>query len=607
MLNVSGGPGNRYEGVGISVVHGCRSAKLCSADGATCVTLGTWVTPLGSVKIEVSDFRTGMRPKMRSSSFFLRFGILSLAVHLLAMSGFAQETGVQLASTPDGTADSKTDGNSYSLSGTVINSVTGEPLRRAAVQASGPNGGVTLTDAGGHFVLDGLAEGSVFLTAIKPGFYDDESSHITSARVGKDAPAVVLKLTPWAVISGRVTTKDQQPPEGFHVRLLAKQNVQGRLVWVDQQNQAGTNEDGEFRIAGLRAGTYYVAVNQSSETIFGQRGVPNPREQIFSRVFYPAVSDLSSAAPVEVAPGQEAEANFTLSAEPVYQVSGNLTGSSNVATGLFFARKAGDDADFEVTANLQDGKFQIKLPAGAYSVSGTTGDGVELTTPGATVVIRSDEADLQVPLHAASSITVQLEKEQGAAGTEHRVAAQGIVPGFWMQLVSLSRSRRGNYFWTGQAGGILNVAPGTYRLEINSNTPGEWWVKSARSGGVDLLSDDLIVPEGGQPDSIEVILRDGAGTVSGTLTPAGDPGQVLVLLVQPHGMRNIIHATRAQGNFIIRGIPPGDYAILALGGGDRLEYSDPEILNPYLSDAEHVSVRAHATVTVNLGLTSVKR
>ena len=83
---------------------------------------------------------------------------------------------------------------------------------------------------------------------------------------------------------------------------------------------------------------------------------------------------------------------------------------------------------------------------------------------------------------------------------------------------------------------------------------------------------------------------------------------MLVLLVQPHGTKNIIHAARAmQGNFVIPGIPPGDYAILALDEGDRMEYADPEILNPYLSDAEHVSVRPHATVTVNLGLTSVKR
>jgi hypothetical protein len=340
--------------------------------------------------------------------------------------------------------------------------------------------------------------------------------------------------------------------------------------------------------------------------MLSQKGVPNAREQIFAKVFYPGVSDLTSATPIEIVPGREVEANFTLSAEPMYQVSGTLTGPSNVVTGLMFARKAGDDADFTQTADLQDGKFQVKLPAGAYSVGGETRDGTEVTTPGATVTIRSDQADLQVPLNAAATIPVEIEIEQGAAGSERRVPLPGGIPGVFLQLMPLSQFRRGRTnFWRGQAGGIPNVAPGTYRLEIN--TTGEWWVKSARSGDVDLLSDDLTVPEGGQPESIEVTLRDGAGMVTGTVTPAGDPGRVLVLLVQPHGAKNIIHAVRMQGNFAIPGIPPGDYAILALDGGDQLEYADPEILNPYLTDAEHVTVRPQATATVNLGLTSVKR
>jgi hypothetical protein len=543
---------------------------------------------------------------MRASGCFLRFGILALAVHLLAASGLAQETDAQSPITPDGTANSKTDGNSYTLSGTVINAITGEPVRRAAVQVSGQNGSVTLTDAGGHFVVEGLAEGNVFLKAMKPGFSEDEGSRPSSARVGQDAPAVVLKLTPWGVISGRVTTKDEQPLEGFQIRILAKQNVAGRLIWTDQPNQALTNEDGEFRVVGLQAGTYYVAVDQSTVTTLSQKGVPNAREQIFAKVFFPGVPDLASATPIEIAPGQDAEADFTLSPELMYQVTGTLSAPSNEVTGLTFSRKAGDDSDFSQTAALQGGKFQVKVPAGAYSVGGTMGGGVELTTPGAAVVIRSDEADLHVPLHAATTIPVEIEKEQGAGGSERKAPIQGIIPGLILQLVPLSQSRRGTNFWRGQAVGILNVAPGTYRLEINTN--GEWWVKSAQSGNVDLLSDDLTLSEGEQPEPIEVTLRDGAGTVSGTVTPAGNPDRVLVLLVQPYGTRNIVHAARPmQGYFAIPGIPPGNYEIVALDGGDQLEYADPEILNPYLSDAEHVTVRPHATVTVNLGLTSVKR
>ena len=527
-----------------------------------------------------------------------------VVVCLGVMQARAQETG-DLPPRQDDVATAQSEGTSYMLSGTVLNSVTGEPVRRAAVQVSGQGGSVALTDPGGHFVLEGLAEGNAFLTVMKPGFFADEAGGATPAQVGKDAPAVVLKLTPSGVIRGRVTTKDDLPIEGLQVRLYAKQNVEGRMVWADQPFQGHTDDDGEFRIPGLHTGSYYVSVDQSEEMMPGQKGIANPREQVSPRLFYPGVSDISAASVIELDAGGEADADFTLSAEPVYHVTGNLSGSARAVSTLTFKRKTGEDTDFSQDIGVQDGRFEAKIPAGAYSVSAPTGDGMELTTVGAAVLVRRDETDLQVPLTTPLTIPVEFVREQGSGGAEHRVALQEGVPGVLLQLDPVSQSFAGVNPWRPQAGGIPNVTPGTYRLLIN--TTGEWWVKSARSGGVDLLTDDLTVVQGVQLEPIEVVVREGAGTVSGTV-PVGDPGHVLVLLVQPHGSRNFIRSTIAtQGNFTISGVPPGDYAIVALNDGDRIEYANPETLNPYLSDAEQISVRARGTAMVNLGLTAVEK
>jgi hypothetical protein len=535
----------------------------------------------------------------------LRSGTLALALCLAARPAIAQETGYPISS-PNETADSKTDRNSYSISGTVINSVTGEPVRRAAVQVAGQNESLTLTDAGGRFDLDGLTEGNIFLTVTKPGFYPDDSSHTTPVRVGKDAPAVVLKLTPSSVISGRVTTKDEQPLEGFQVHVVAKQNVDGRLVWVAQPNLARTDEEGEFRIVGLQAGTYYVVVDQSAGTTLTQTGIPNAREQAFASVFYPGVAEQSAASAIELVPGRDAELDFALSPEPIFKVSGTLTGIAKSVTNLTFDRKAGDDSDFSQRVSVADGKFQGRIPAGAYRVSGETPDSLGLSTPGATVVVRADEPELPIPLRAAVTIPIQMVREQGAAGSERKIPVQGGIPGVLLKLVPVSESASSANGWRGQAGGIPNVAPGTYRLEIT--TSGEWWVKAAQSGAADLLRDDLTVVEGEQPAPIEVTVRDGAGMVSGTVFPAEDPGRELVLLVQAHGSRNFIHVARAvEGNFGISGLAPGEYEIFALDDGDLLEYANPEVLSPYLSDAQHISVRPRENVTVNLGVTAVTR
>lgn len=542
---------------------------------------------------------------MSAGDLLVQCGVRTLGLCLLTSSALAQAVIAEPTESPDQTLSAKADGDSYSLSGTVINSITGEPIHRAAVQITGQNGSIVLTDNGGHFVMEGLAEGNVLVSAQKPGFYDGEASHSVAARVGKEAPSVVLRLTPWAVIGGRVTTKDDQPLEGFQVHVMAKQNVDGRLVWMDQPGQARTDDQGEFRIAGLQSGSYYVAVDQSAETTLSQRGVPNAREQIFAKVYYPGVSDLSAATPIDLSAGREAEVNFSLSAEPMYRVSGSVTGPASAIAGLTFARKAGNDADFTQTVTVQDGKFEAKLPAGAYSASGATGEGVDLSTPGAAVVIHSDDADLHIPLNTTASIPVEFEKEQGAVGSERRTPMQAGAPGVFLQLMSDKLLPRAVSWWRGQASGISNVQPGAYSVKIN--TMGEWWVKSAQSGSVDLLSDDLIVVEGGQPAAIEVTLRDDGAIVSGTVTPAGEPGQVIVLLVQP-GRRNFMKVARTvQGNFVIQGVPPGEYAIIALEGGDRLEYANPEVLSPYLSNAVRINLRPHGNVTVTLSVTLVGR
>ena len=532
---------------------------------------------------------------IRCGAVLFRMSIGALGLSLALVSAFAQEAGTAYAD-----AAFSANENSYNLVGTVINSVTGEPVRQAAVQVSGQDNRVALTDHGGHFSLEGLAARDVVLVAAKPGYYQDPESHTTAIRVERDAPTVVVKLVPTGVISGRITNRDDQPLEGLQIRLVTKQNVAGQLVWAEQPNHVVTNDEGEFRIPGLRAGMYYVAADQSSGTTLSQRGVVNPREQVFAKVFFPGVPEMSAGTPIEVVPGGEAAADFMLSAEPLYTISGKVTGEVAGVSTLDFERKAGDDTDFKQTVSVQGGKFQANVPAGTYSVSGETSEG---KSPEATVMIRADESEVAIPLSEAATIPVEVVKERANG---QRDPVKGNLAGNSLQLESVARSGSRAILRTAKADEIPNVPPGTYRLKITTN--GGWWVKSAESGGVDLLSDDLTVVEGEHPEPIQVTLQDGAGMVAGRVLPMGDPGHVLVLLVQPHGSRNLLRTTIAtQGSFTIPGVPPGDYVILALDDGDRMEYANPDVLEPFLADAEPVSVQAHEAVTVNVGLTSVNR
>ena len=532
--------------------------------------------------------------------------VLMLIPFGLAQRGYAQEP-----DPPDPTVSSKPDVHEYGVAGTVVNSVTGEPIRRAAVAISGQTEHATLTDNSGHFEFGGLAEGRVSLTVNKPGFFNDQAmpyQRIT-VQVGRDASPVVLRMVPAGAIVGRVTARDEEPLEGFMVRVIAKQNAGGRQMWLDRRSQAMTDENGDFRIANLPPATYYVAVDQSRETSLSQPEIPNAREQGYAQVFYLGASEFSAAVPVELQAGQEVETNFVLAAEPIYQVSGVVSGQENPASALVFARQAGESSDFTQQVSTQDGQFQTKLPAGSYSVRGFTATGMLLSTAGSSVVINSDRPDVHIVLAPAESIQVVLRKESGGGTIEQVDASQGNgIPGMSLQLVpnTPSLTRSGNW-WNAQSGAISNVEPGVYEVEIN--TVGPWWAKSVQCGNVDLLSDDLTVTAGAQMPPIEVTLRDDAATVSGTVGPAEQEEQATVLLVQPRGARNVLKAavTGPDGRFQFQGVAPGDYVMLAFDGVDQLEYQNPEVLSPYLSSAVRISLQPHGTASVNLNRSPISR
>lgn len=518
---------------------------------------------------------------------------LSGLLLILQLCGAAQES-ITAAPVPS----SKTNETVYSLSGSLINSVTGEPLRRAAVQIMGQAAGAALTDDAGHFFIEGLPEGQVFVTAMKPGFYESQPG--TGAVVGRDGSPVVLKMTPCGAIVGRVTTRDGKPLEGFRISLIVKQVASGRSTWSERPNQGVTNEDGEFRIAGLQADHYYVVVDQGQQTSLGERGVVNAREQGYARVLYPGVSDLAAASPVEVIPGRETEANFSLIAEPLYQVSG---AASTGVMGLAFQRQAGSESDFSLVANVQDGKFEAKVPAGAYVVSGGMQDGVLLSTPGASVVVSGDNADLRVSLAAVTGIPVKILAEHAGSGAAKRLSEEELPP-LRIEIESASHIAHMTRWWNPRSQEIDNVEAGAYVLNVQAPAP--WWVKSAQYGGVDVLSDEFTVGEGGSLP-IEITLRDDAGMVTGTVAGAAQWSQSMVLLVPMHGKANVAEARAMTGNFAFQGVAPGDYAVVAIDHGEQVEYANPDVLSLYLSSAQQIHVAAHGTATVNLTVTPVRR
>ncbi|HEY4763109.1 MAG TPA: carboxypeptidase-like regulatory domain-containing protein [Candidatus Sulfotelmatobacter sp.] len=551
-----------------------------------------------------------VKPQMvrTATTHLLRFGVCLMGLCLTLAEARQQSQAQEPAQVSDSSANSKPADNTLSVTGMVVNTLTGEPVRGAVVaintaQISRQIALSTLSDNSGHFQFNGLTEGRAFISAIKPGLGNRFRGQPagTSVQVTRNVSPVLLKMDPTGAIFGRLTGSDEQPLEGFPLQVISKQTVGGKQQWVPVPFRATTDDDGNFRIAGLPADTYCLQVGQNQQTTLSGRGVPNPQEQGYAEVFYPGVADFNSATPIELTGGREVEANFSIAAEPLYEVSGIVTTQENLNSPVEFFRKAGDGNDFFQSAMVQDGRFQIKLPAGYFRVVGSTATGIQLAASG--VVVSSDNPNLNVALRPVSGIRVELQRESSSASTQRNTPEQLRSIGINLQLVRTAGAPGASYWWApGQSDGFQGVAPGVYTVQANG-PPGTWYVKSLRSGGIDLLSEDLTVVEGAQPQPIEVTLRDDAASVRGTVAPADDMAPVTVLLVQPRGTGNRIKVGGAfQGKFEMDGVTPGDYLLLAFEGEDRLQYENPEVLNPYLSKAEHISLQPHGIANVNLSL-----
>ena len=78
----------------------------------------------------------------------------------------------------------------YSLSGSVVNSATGEPIPRALVRTNGMVRRDAFTDAQGHFQIDSMPQCQVTVTAQKPGFFGQQDENGGGERGLKSVPTV---------------------------------------------------------------------------------------------------------------------------------------------------------------------------------------------------------------------------------------------------------------------------------------------------------------------------------------------------------------------------------------------------------------------------------
>ena len=122
-----------------------------------------------------------------------------------------------------------------------------------------------LTGVDGGFRIENIAPGRYRMFVERTGFQEIDKHHrrtegrTLTLAAGQEMKDLVIHLQAAAVIEGRVTDEDGDPMAEAQVAVLRQTFVAGRSHW-EQVGAERTNDLGEYRIAGLAAGSYFVSV-----------------------------------------------------------------------------------------------------------------------------------------------------------------------------------------------------------------------------------------------------------------------------------------------------------------------------------------------------------
>lgn len=503
------------------------------------------------------------------------------------------------------------------IRGTVVNSVTGEPIFRALVQVGGQY--AALTDHDGHFEFDGVTLSGIPPWAMKPGYFSQDRFNrfvpISSDNgVSQSAAEMIIKLVPEAIVSGTVTGQDGNPIEGIPVQLKTLITQEGLARWRPRM-QTRTNAEGQYRFAELEAGKYIVTTGFHVE---GLADSPAAAGYIPARYPPPGGSSSASDTAMVLKPGDRAVADLSPEMEKLFPVTGTIAGYGQ-SRGVGFRAETESGEDFSPNARFtpRTGEFRLMLPGGSYRVTATAymRQGPmeatrEVTVPQAPVggVSFTMEPYANIPLD------IEIDSVNQPNGTGQAVPTQdnfgGSISltsangeGFTPFLSARPLGRSGD-----QSGPLVidNVSPGSYVLRAEPPSP--WYVAAASCGGVDLTHEELAVGSS-LGCSIHVVLRNDSGSAHVTVRDAGEnsvSGMQRQLYVYAVPMGNLAQpiATLNQqnGDYSADGLAPGRYLVLALDHRVDLPYRDPEAMQAYTELGQEISVTANGRADAEVAL-----
>jgi hypothetical protein len=515
------------------------------------------------------------------------------------------------------------------VSGRVVTAAEGTPVASSRValipehERRESQVYAAISDSSGQFKISDVPAGRYRFLATHTGYVDQhyqssggDTGAILALQAGQEVKNVLFRMTLAAVFTGRVSDEDGEPMALIQVVALRRPTDEETEDRDDSRSTgqellpagiAQTDDRGQYRIFGLKAGEYYIkAVDDYEPMGHGSIGseweVRQALGSQYAPVYYPGVTQIGQAKLLVISPGEEAQVDLVLRRIRTVKISGRVIGADGKpATDVYLYLEelpAGDYGVFQGIETDSKGEFKVKGVA-----------------PGSYVLHAQQHSSEEANYHASQKIEVgsdNIDSIMLALGRGVNFLGRLDVSGpgtirferMFIDLTSHGDPTAGAWARVKKDGTfqLLDVPDGTFSFSMNGLEEG-WYVKSVRLGTADLLANGLEVEKGEGGGTIQIVVSNGGSELGGLVTQDDKPmiGARVRITPDPETRYNRLRTRTANtdqsGRFSFVGIAPGQYHVVAKASGPDREDVVP-------SDPKSVSLSEHDHKTIELSVAS---
>ena len=465
---------------------------------------------------------------------------------------------------------------------------------------------------------------------------------------GQELATIDLRLVRGGVITGRVLDEDGEPLARALVTVQRYQYIRGER----RLSPAGgdqSDDRGQYRVFGLPPGDYYVsadagglaqAVGRGLQQLaadiggglggrggrggfFGAPAPDDPEPVGYAPTYYPGVVTTADAAKITVGPGQEVSGmDFQVQLVATATISGIVAGADGGVPVLLVPEQGGGMLRGQILRGSAqaDGSFSIaNVPPGRYTAIARSGGGVFFASGTAPALrpdaLRVGTQSINVAGQNITGVTLVLQPAVSLSGnitvessgtpaptdySSFRIDVPDVQP---LPFAGGPGGRGGGPLASGGradkngAFTVANLLPGRHYINVTGS--GVWTLKSITVAERDVTDEPIDLRSGHDIDNVMIVLTDRSTEISGTVRDASGAAvsamAVIAFSTDPERWRpqsRAIQAVRTgqDGTYRLRGLPPGDYRILATEDVEQGEWFDPAFLERVQPSAEKISL-----------------